>query len=437
MNNKHLTFEERSIIEDLLNKGEKIHKIAQKLGRPDSSIVREVQRNRYVCHTATKEKCEFQFGAGACTVINLCQSGKCRHLSCSGCDDYCNSDKCPEYKPYICPKLLKSPYVCNGCSENPCRISAFSAKYKYQARRAQIVYEDKLKESRGGITLSAEEMEQLDNLVSPLLLKGQSIRTIYANHKDEIPCSASTLYEYVDRCYLTARNIDMPRKVRFKPRYSHGNRPKSFQDFVFKRTYNDFQKFIEDKPDLNIWELDTVIGAIGGYSFMTMLHRKSGFMIICLLKEHNQMAVIEAINDICDKLGIELFQKLFQVILADRGTEFGNPYAIECDRNGEIKTKLYYCDPYCSWQKGMLERNHEFIRQVLPKGKSFNDLSQSDIHLLMNHINNYPRESLNNVSPYELAKLLLGDDFLKALSAVKIERDDVVLKPWLLRKPEY
>ena len=101
MNNKHLTFEERSIIEDLLNKGEKIHKIAQKLGRPDSSIVREVQRNRYVCHTATKEKCEFQFGAGACTVINLCQSGKCRHMSCSGCDDYYNSDKCPEYKPYI------------------------------------------------------------------------------------------------------------------------------------------------------------------------------------------------------------------------------------------------------------------------------------------------------------------------------------------------
>lgn len=170
---------------------------------------------------------------------------------------------------------------------------------------------------------------------------------------------------------------------------------------------------------------------------MTMLHRKSGFMIICLLKEHNQMAVIEAINDICDKLGIELFQKLFQVILADRGTEFGNPYAIECDRNGEIKTKLFYCDPYCSWQKGMLERNHEFIRQVLSKGKSFNDLSQSDIHLLMNHINNYPRESLNNVSPYELAKLLLGDEFLKALNAVKIERDDVVLKPWLLRKPEY
>ena len=159
---------------------------------------------------------------------------------------------------------------------------------------------------------------------------------------------------------------------------------------------------------------------------MTMLHRKSGFMIICLLKEHNQMAVIEAINDICDKLGIELFQKLFQVILADRGTEFGNPYAIECDRNGEIKTKLFYCDPYCSWQKGMLERNHEFIRQVLSKGKSFNDLSQSDIHLLMNHINNYPRESLNNVSPYELAKLLLGDEFLKALSAVKIERDDFV-----------
>ena len=432
--NKHLSFGERSIIEESLNKGLSVHKIAQKLERPDSSIVREIKRNRYVCHTAAKESCEFRFSVGACPVTNLCDSGRCRRISCCDCEDFCN-DKCPEYVPYECPKLKKSPFVCNGCSEYPCRRGAFSLKYKYQARRAQIVYEDKLKESRDGITLSAEEMERLDNLISPLLLKGQSIRTIYANHKDEIPVSVSSLYEYVDRCYFTARNIDMPRKVRFKPRYSHGKRPQSFQEFVYKRTYKDFLTYTEGKPDLNIWELDTVIGSLGGYSFMTMLHRKSNFMIIYLLKEHTQMAVIDAINDICNKLGIELFKKLFQVILADRGTEFGNPYAIECDPNGEIKTKLFYCDPYCSWQKGSLERNHEFIRQVLPKGRSFNDLSQSDIHLMMNHINNYPRESLNNVSPYDLAKLLLGDKFLEAMKSQKILADDVILKPWLLRKP--
>ena len=346
-----------------------------------------------------------------------------------------NANNCPDFKQYICDKLQKSPFVCNGCeSAQHCRNNNTS-KYKYQARRAQVVYEDTLKESRVGISLSKDEMQALDNLVSPLLFKGQSVRAIYMNHKDEIPCSESTLYEYVDRCYLTARNVDMPRKVRFKTRYNHGSRTKSFSEFAIGRTYVDFSKYIEENPDLNIWEMDTVIGTSSDNKcLLTLLFRKTTFMIAILLEKHTQEAVIEALNTISRTIGISLFQKLFQVILTDRGIEFGNPYAMECDEYGEIKTMIFYCDPYCSWQKGMIERNHEFIRTVLPKGKSFENLSQKEIQLMMNHINNYPRESLNGATPYELSKLLLGTDFLEALKYYKIRHDDVILKPFLLKK---
>ena len=141
-----------------------------------------------------------------------------------------------------------------------------------------------------------------------------------------------------------------------------------------------------------------------------------------------------ALNRLCEDLGIELFQRLFEVILTDRGLEFGNPYALECDENGEIKTRIFYCDPYCSWQKGMVEKNHEFIRQVLPKGKSFDDLSQKDIHLMMNHINNYPRASLNNCTPFALAEMLVDKKLLEALHYHKIMPDNVILKPSLLKK---
>ena len=157
-------------------------------------------------------------------------------------------------------------------------------------------------------------------------------------------------------------------------------------------------------------------------------------MLAFLLPEHTQDSVIRALNSISETIGIEMFQKLFHVILADRGTEFGNPYAMECDENGEIKTRIYYCDPYCSWQKGALERNHEFIREIIPKGKSFSHLSQSDVNLMMLHINNYPRESLNNNSPYEVSKLLLGKDFLEKMGISHIHPDDVMLKPMLLQK---
>lgn len=322
--------------------------------------------------------------------------------------------------------------MCNGCKKY-CHHD--SPKYKYLARKAELLYRDKLKESRMGISISPKEMEILDNLVSPLILKGQSIRAIYMSHKDEIPVSEATLYEYIDRCYLTAKNIDLPRKVKFKSRYSHGKREKSFQTFVMNRTYMDFTKYLEEYPDKNVWEMDTVIGIPGGKCLLTLLFRKSHFMVAYLLRNHTQEAVIRALNHLCEELSIELFQRLFEVILTDRGIEFGNPYALECDSNGEIKTKVFYCDPYCSWQKGMVEKNHEFIRMVLPKGKSFDHLSQKDIHLMMNHINNYPRESLNGATPFELSKLLLGKEFLQKLHYHRLRSDDVILRPKLLRKP--
>lgn len=441
MKNKHLTFEERILIEEFLNKGESIHSIAKRLNRPDSSIVREIKRNRYVSEQPRIERCGHldcakRFSSNEC--LYMIESGNnCYRATCKSCSYMCNSSNCNDFVAYTCERLLKSPFVCNGCSikKGHCYKNA-SMKYKYQARRAQVVYEDTLRQSRTGISLSSEEMEALDNLVSPLLFNGQSIRAIYMTHKDEIPCSESTLYEYVDRCYLTARNIDMPRKVRFKTRYSHGPRTKSFQEFVLQRTYIDFKKYIEENPNLNIWEMDTVIGTnTDNKCLLTLLCRKTTLMIAILLDNHTQEAVINALNDISSTIGIDLFKRIFQVILTDRGIEFGNPYAMECDQYGELKTKVFYCDPYCSWQKGMIERNHEFIRMVLPKGKSFEHLSQKDVHLMMNHINNYPRESLNNTSPYELSKLLLGQEFLQALHYHKILPDNVVLKSMLLKKP--
>ncbi len=438
MNRKHFSFEERIIIEECVNKRISVHQIALRLGRPDSSVVREIKRNRTIVYDPPRDWCDGILGDKTCfkrfsdDECERSDDEPCKRDCCRNCSIMCNKEKCPDYRQFLCDRLKKSPYVCNGCDDH-CHHT--SPKYKYYARKAELLYREKLHDARAGVSLSSTEMELLDNLVSPLLLQGQSIRAIYMTHRDEIPCSESTLYEYVDRCYLTARNIDMPRKVRFKPRYNHGPRPKSFQGFVAGRTYSDFSKYLEDNPDANIWEMDTVIGTPGGKCLLTLLFRKSHLMLAYLLDNHTQEAVITALNRLCDAVGIETFQRLFQVIITDRGLEFGNPYAMECDINGEIKTRVFYCDPYCSWQKGMIEKNHEFIRMVLPKGKSFDSLSQTDIHLMMNHINNYPRESLNGATPFELSKLLLGKEFLEAIQYHKVHPDDVILRPRLLRKP--
>ena len=125
--------------------------------------------------------------------------------------------------------------------------------------------------------------------------------------------------------------------------------------------------------------------------------------------------------------------RLFPVILTDNGGEFKNPYALENSEHGIMRTKIFYCDPMASYRKPHIERNHEYIRQVIPKGKSFDSFTQNDITKLTNHINSFIRESLNMNCPYDMAKNFLGPKTIRLLDLRKIKPDDVILRPSLLR----
>ena len=68
------------------------------------------------------------------------------------------------------------------------------------------------------------------------------------------------------------------------------------------------------------------------------------------------------------------------------------------------RTNIFYCDPMASWQKPHIEKNHEYIRYVLPKGKIMDGYTQEDMTLLMNHINSTKRKGLKWKSPMELVE---------------------------------
>ena len=364
-----------------------------------------------------------------CQVRGLCKDKRCYGLcrNCTAC-----KERCPDYFPDKCEKLSQSPYVCNGCEHfKSCNYES----YYYYASHANNAYQDTLITAREGINQDPESLENLDKLISPLLQKGQSVSHVLSSHADEIGCSRSTIYRYVNDGVLTARNSDLPRKVKLKKRSKSSAHKLTNEErmTILSRNYERFNKYLEQHPDTDVVEMDTVEGVKGSHKvILTLLFRSCNLMLMFLLKDKTQESVTEALNLLSDGLGIEVFQRLFPVILTDRGSEFLNAEAIECDRYGEIKTRLFYCDPQCSWQKGALEKNHEFIRYVLPKGASFDRLTQDDITLLNNHINSLARDKYHGKTPYMLSKLLLDDKLHEVMKLVEIKPDDVYLKPSLL-----
>ena len=307
-------------------------------------------------------------------------------------------------------------------------------KYFYRAKDADSSYEQLKHDCRQGINLTPEERASLDELVSPLIRNGQTMDHIFSEHKEDIPCSERTLYRYIDAGILSVRNIDLPRKVKYKPRKQSDTSEKLSRECTIGRTYADFLEYLENNPDTNVVEMDTVVGPEPGKVILTMLFRNCNFMLAFLMDNTKSESVIRVFRFLQTGLGTEVFARLFPVILTDRGSEFSNPMALECDEYGEILSKVFYCNANAPYQKGRLEKNHEFLRYIVPKGTSFDAMTQEDITLCINHINSTARGSLNGRTPFELASLLLDEKLFRLLHLKPVEPDCVLLKPALLKQ---
>lgn len=277
-------------------------------------------------------------------------------------------------------------------------------------------------------------MAEIGDLISPLIMKGQSINHIISTHSDEIGLSEKTIYNYIDSNAFSVKNIDLPKKVAYRQR-----RPKKvLTKLEYKcrrgRTFDDFQSFVELHPDYDIVEMDTVKGARGSKKvLLTMIFRRSNFMLIFLMPDGTMKSVQEVFDILTEKLGLKTFRKLFKVILTDNGVEFKDPDSLEYTPNGCQRTKIFFCDPQASWQKPHIEKNHTLIRRIIPKGTSLNSLSAEDVRLVCCHINSVAREIFDNKTPFELMSDLNSLKLLDSLNLQAVPADKVILKPILIK----
>ena len=414
----HLTESHRIKIEHYLNENYSYRKIAELLNVNVSTISREVKRNIRTYSISNHM-----------VIVECIHKDNCERLKGSSKSKMC-SINCPDYELRKCDRFStkNAKPVCNSCPNNAkCKL----ARKKYIANVANNKYELRIL-LRPKIRITQEQFDFINKLFSEKMAKGQSISVIYQNHKDEIMISENTVRNYLKRGLLKSNQLDMIRP-RFTANKSVKRRVIKNVDLLNGRTYEDYINYTKEK-DILIVQFDTVVGKLVDNKKILTIHWPSfHFQIGILLEKLSPAFVNNALMELKNKLGLETYKILFQVILTDNGIEFSLLDEIENDENGELITKVFFCDPYKSSQKGACERNHEFIRYVLPKGVSFDNLNQKDVDLIFSHINSTPRNSLGFKTPFELFKTAFGIDVLRILNINEINKDDVHLKPELIK----
>ena len=427
-NQKHLTIEDRIYIQNELDKGTSFKDIARFLCKDPTTISKEVKARRSSdwFHKGTflnaKNFCTNHFRCkktNACNKILLCD------VKCASCPT--SNQTCPDFQKERCCRLDRAPYVCNGCSKkiNHCTIAH---KYTYNARFADRKYRECLKDSRSGIAMTRQELHKKDKIITPLIDQGQSPYQIVANHP-ELNLSVRSVYNYLDMGLLTARNVDLKRKVKFKPRKVHKSQISDRRVFN-GRTYADFQQLHLE----SFVEMDTVHSAVGSSkTLLTFFFTREKLFLAFLMNRNTEGSIRLVLDRLEKRFGTFDFLTLFEYILTDRGAEFGDPDSLETGVTGIQRTNIYYCDPMRSGQKGGIEQAHTMLRMILPKRTTFEFLTQWDVNLITSHINSTPRESLNGRTPYDVALEAFGEDVLKAFQLRRIDPDKVILTPKLIR----
>ena len=409
MKNTHLTLEDRKKIQEGLENELSRTEIARNINKDISTVAKEIKNRRKL-----KPRNPFN-NPITCTKFKECRI-------CHG--------KCSEYEEIKCTRRDRKVGVCNLCPNiSKCRLD----KYFYYAKQAHESYLYTLKDSREGVNLNTKEMLEIVDIIKPLLKQGQSVYQILKNHPEIKMCS-KTLYMYIESGIFQdygINNFSLRRQVSMRKRKKLKKRKESVN--YEGRRYKDYLEFVKENPTIPTTQMDTVYNHQDGPYIQTFIFQNTGLMIGFLHTEKTSESMASTLDNLQKTLEND-YQKLFSLLLTDRGSEFEKYELFEVNTvTGEIRSNIFYCDPQTPSQKPHVENNHNYVRDIIPNGKSLKNLTQEDLNLMFSHINSTPRKVLNGKTPYEAFEFLYGNAILEKLNIQKIEKDMVTLQPYLLK----
>jgi len=371
---EHLNFEKRKIIANCLSHKKKAIEIAELIYCDPSAVSKELKRNRRVSKEAIDKR------------------------------------------DPICKKTLRFPYVCNGCD---IKYLCHKKQYRYEVSIAQREANYRLVSSRAGINLSQEEFEILDKKIKDGIINKESIYHIIKNN-DDISISISTAYRYINKGLLTTKRVDLPLAVKYKKRKKNKKEYEYCENKNIdrnNRTYLDYLSYIRFKPNLFVTQMD-FLGSIktDTKSILTLTIPNLHFCLIFLVIKKNSTKMMSLFDELEILLGIDDFKKVFPVILTDRDPSFSDFMTIEYSPiTGEERTRVFYCDPFKSSQKGNVENMNKQLRRYFPKKSSIDNLSLDYIKKANIAINSLRIASLSGSSPEQAFIEVYGKEILDKL----------------------
>lgn len=217
-----------------------------------------------------------------------------------------------------------------------------------------------------------------------------------------------TLYSYVDkRIFARLTNKDLPFKgSRRKTKTKHIHRMKSASkgDSIEKRPEE-----VNTRQEPGHWEMDLVVSCRGGHKCLLVLtERVTRQEIMRLIPDKTAGSVVRALNTIERKYG-KLFPAVFKSITVDNGSEFADCAGLEQSvlKKRAKRTKIYYCHPYCSSERGSNEKQNQMIRRKFPKGTNFDKVSPKEVKMVEDWLNRYPRKILGWYSSADMFRALI------------------------------
>ena len=214
----------------------------------------------------------------------------------------------------------------------------------------------------------------------------------------------NTIYTYIDRGYVNLTNADLPHGKEPRKKKAEPPRRPSLKN-IGAVMIDERPKEIGKRERYGDWEMDTVYSGKdkGKACLLVLTERKSREEVVVKMPDRTSASTQEAIDALEKKYGTLGFREKFRTITVDNGVEFSNWKALERSRISKVasRTKLYFCHPYCSSERGSNENANRLIRRHIRKGEDISQYTEAQIERIQEWINTYPRRLFGGMSSYE------------------------------------